>query len=62
MTLNLPKRIADNIQNFTGRTWLLDPVINWLEKTEDRFFILTGDMSTGKSMVAAWLAVLPFLT
>ncbi len=53
MILNLPKRIADNIQNFTGRTWLLDLVIDWLEKTEERFFVLTGDMGAGKSMVAA---------
>src|SRR5262245_31705043 len=41
MIIELPKTVAANIQNFTGRTWLLPTVLKWLEQTEDRLFILT---------------------
>jgi hypothetical protein len=56
MTLDLPKRVAENIAQFTGRAWLLEAVLNWLENGSNRLFILTGEPGAGKSMVAAWLA------
>jgi WD40 repeat protein len=56
MTLRLPNRIAENIANFTGRTWLLPQLLEWFEQTSDRMFILQGEPGTGKSMIAAWLA------
>lgn len=52
----LPKRIADNIKHFTGRAWLLPPLLKWIEQSNDRLFILTGEPGSGKSMVSAWLA------
>jgi len=56
MNVKLPNTIEQNIQYFTGRTWLLPRVIEWLEQTEERIFILTGEPGTGKSMIVAWLA------
>ncbi len=56
MTLYLPTRVAENIADFTGRAWLLEPVLDWLENTSQRLFILTGEPGAGKSMIAAWLA------
>lgn len=56
MSLELPKNISANIQNFTGRTWLLPIILQWYEQTNERMLILTGMPGTGKSMIAAWLA------
>ena len=56
MTLDLPNRVAENIAHFTGRAWLLEPVLDWLENSSRRLFILTGEPGAGKSMIAAWLA------
>jgi serine protease Do len=52
----LPERISKNIQYFAGRTWLLPKLIEWIENSDDRFFILQGSPGTGKSMIMAWLA------
>jgi hypothetical protein len=51
----LPKPIAENIEHFTGRTWLLPTLLEWLEKSDERMFILSGEPGTGKSMNIAWL-------
>jgi WD40 repeat protein len=56
MEVKLPNTIEQNIQHFTGRTWLLPQLLRWLEETEDRMFMLTGEPGTGKSMIVAWLA------
>lgn len=56
MVTNLPQRVAENIDRFTGRSWLLGRICDWLDKPTERFFILTGEPGSGKSMVAAWLA------
>ncbi|MCK4792265.1 MAG: hypothetical protein KAV87_51520 [Desulfobacteraceae bacterium] len=55
-TFRLPNQIAENIANFTGRRWLLPPLLEWFEKTNDRMFILQGKPGSGKSMIAAWLS------
>src|SRR5271165_516200 len=56
MSFALPKRIADNIDRFTGRTWLLPKVLEWDDHSDERLFLLTGGPGTGKSMILAWLA------
>ena len=52
----LPTTIAANIDRFTGRTWLLPPLLDWLAAGDPRIFLLTGGPGTGKSMIMAWLA------
>src|SRR4030095_2606230 len=56
MTFELPKTIAKGIQLFTGRAWLLPPLLKWFEEPDNRIFILKGKPGTGKSMIMAWLA------
>jgi hypothetical protein len=57
VTINLPKLVAENIDRFTGRVWLLPELLRWWEqRTDERLFLLTGDPGTGKSMLLAWLA------
>jgi len=56
MLPSLSKPVQANLQHFTGRTWLLPRVLDWLQCTNERLFLLTGNPGTGKSMVAAWLA------
>ena len=52
----LPKLVQDNIERFTGRDWLLAPILEWLKTTDQRLLLLAGKPGSGKSMVAAWLA------
>jgi hypothetical protein len=54
--VELPKRIAENIDRFTGRVWLLPRLLEWWDRGDERIFLLTGDPGTGKSMILAWLA------
>jgi hypothetical protein len=56
MKLELPGPIAENAGEFTGRAWLLEHLLNWLARPDERLFLLTGGPGTGKSMVMAWLA------
>ena len=56
MEIKLSNTIEQNIQHFTGRTWLLPHLLKWLEQSDERMFILTGEPGTGKSMIVAWLA------
>jgi hypothetical protein len=59
MIPELPKRVAENINRFTGRAWLLPKLLAWWDHSDDdqkRMFLLTGEPGTGKSMILAWLA------
>lgn len=56
MPIDLPKRIANNIDRFTGRAWLLPKILEWWDKSDERLFLLIGGLGTGKSMILAWLA------
>lgn len=56
MIPELPKMVATNIKNFTGRTWLLPYILKWLDQSNDRMFILQGKPGSGKSTIIAWLA------
>ena len=50
MTFKLHSAVEKNIQHFTGRDWLLPRLLKWLEKTDERMFILTGKPGTGKAV------------
>jgi hypothetical protein len=52
----LPGEIAENVEKFTGRDWLLEHLLEWLTTSNERLFLLVGGPGTGKSMVMAWLA------
>jgi hypothetical protein len=56
MKIELPKLVAEHIDEFSGRGWLLPPLLQWLEHSDERFFLLTGAPGTGKSMILAWVA------
>jgi Mrp family chromosome partitioning ATPase len=56
MTAELPKRITENIEQLTERTWLLPKIPEWWDHSDERIFLLSGGPGTGKSMVLAWLA------
>jgi hypothetical protein len=56
MSTQLPVTIAANIEHFTGRTWLLPILLDWLNNANSRSCILTAAPGTGKGMVMAWLA------
>jgi tetratricopeptide (TPR) repeat protein len=53
--IDLSKRVAEGIDRFTGRAWLLPKLLEWWEDGTDRVFLLTGGPGTGKSMIVAWL-------
>ena len=55
--IEIPKRVAESVDQFTGRAWLLPKLLEWWDKRKDeRIFLLTGGPGTGKSMILAWLA------
>src|SRR5262245_33997902 len=54
--IELPKRVAENMERFTGRAWLLPKLLRWWEESGERIFLLTGGPGTGKSMILGWLA------
>lgn len=56
MNTVVPQNITANINNFTGRAWLLSNLTTWFEKGSERLFILAGAPGTGKSMISAWVA------
>jgi hypothetical protein len=56
MPIELARRVASNIDQFTGRAWLLSRVLDWWERSNDRLLLLTGGPGTGKTMFMAWLA------
>src|SRR5688572_5121322 len=56
MQVVLPEPVAENITQFSGRSWLLRRVAEWNEAGANRLLMIVGKPGTGKSMIAAWLA------
>ncbi len=56
MLPSIPREVAEGIGQFTGRAWVLPPLLDWLEHSRDRLFLLTAPPGEGKSTVMAWLA------
>jgi WD40 repeat protein len=54
--ISLPGDIVQRTQGFVGRHWVLDEMLDWLERGEERFLIITGEPGAGKTALAAWLA------
>src|SRR5437762_6881136 len=54
--IELPRVIANNIDQFSGRVWLLPKVLEWFDDNKERVLVLSGEPGSGKSMIAAWLA------
>lgn len=51
---DVPPRLVSGNALFTGRSWALEKVNDWLA-TGTSLLVLTGDPGTGKSALAAWL-------
>lgn len=56
IAIELHSTIASKIDFFTGRSWLLPNLLEWLERRNNSLHILSGKPGTGKSMISAWLA------
>jgi len=51
LTINLLSRIAENVDRFTGRAWLLPEVLTWFEEAPDqRLFLITGSLDVEASL------------
>lgn len=47
---------AERIAFFTGRTWLLPPLLAWLDRPAEPVFLITGGPGSGMTMLLHWLA------
>lgn len=57
MNIPISDRQKRVLAEFTGRTWLLPVLFDWLaNQPDERIFLLTGEPGSGKSMISAWLA------
>jgi hypothetical protein len=56
MCVELPARVADNIEHLVGRDWLLKPLEDWWNRRDQRLLVIVGKPGAGKSMVLGWLA------
>lgn len=43
------------MERFTGRTWLISRVYEWLTQSEDQIFLVSGEPGSGKSAFIEWL-------
>lgn len=53
---SIPAEIAERAADFTGRRWVLNEVLDWIDHGTERFFLITGEPGSGKTALAAWLA------
>lgn len=49
------REIENLTKGFTGREWVFAEIDRWLQQSNERFFILTGEPGVGKSAIAAQL-------
>lgn len=54
--IEMPRMVETGMEHFIGRNWVLPRVLDWLEKTEDSTFVLTGRPGSGKTSLTAWIA------
>ncbi|WP_392476494.1 hypothetical protein [Nostoc sp. C110] len=40
-------------EGFTGREWIFKEIDRWLQQSNERFFILTGEPGVGKSAIVS---------
>lgn len=52
----IPEQIALRAENFSGRSWVLEQVVDWMDRGAERFLLVVGNPGTGKTALAAWLA------
>jgi hypothetical protein len=52
----IPLKLADRVDQFTGREWLLVPILECAEHRAERFLIIAGEPGAGESAFAARLA------
>lgn len=53
---SVSQEIRERAANFSGRRWVLDEVVNWIDEGKERYFLITGEPGSGKTALAAWLA------
>src|SRR6266702_3644243 len=53
----VPASLRERARGIVGRQWVVDRVLDWLQHGSERYFLLTGAPGTGKSTIAAWLAM-----
>jgi len=54
--VSIPTDVAERAQDFVGRLWVLNKVIDWVDQGNERFLLITGEPGSGKTALAAWLA------
>jgi hypothetical protein len=54
--VDVPADVAARASNFAGRAWVVDQIVDWMNRGSERFFLLTGEPGSGKTALAAWLA------
>lgn len=45
--VGIPADIANRAEGFSGRIWVLDEVIDWMDSGSERFFLITGEPGSG---------------
>lgn len=55
-TLDFKPEIGSYSADFTGRTWLLNELDEWLKLERRRVIVIVGEQGIGKSAIAAWLS------
>jgi hypothetical protein len=57
LTQRVPLQLQDRARQLVGRQWVLEQVLDWLTDGSERYFLMTGEPGSGKSTIAAWLAM-----
>jgi hypothetical protein len=49
MNFSIPKTVSANIDQFSGRAWLLQIIQEWFEHSSEQIFLLTSGPGTAYS-------------
>jgi hypothetical protein len=55
--IGVPSSLQQGAAAIVGRQWVAARVLDWLQHGTERYFLLTGAPGSGKSTIAAWLAM-----